>query len=123
MRKTISILLMLVIILGICACSNQETSIKEDVVGIWCYDETSFIYIYKDGTGDRYGITSQGESAHHYNSFTWEIENEYIVITSSLAGSTRVSKYTLDGNSLLDKQGKVYATKHSSDTSVDINLD
>ena len=129
MKKVIVILIALIICLSMCACSNQKTNImeenniKEDVVGIWYLEMGSIIYIYKDGTCDYYGRTSPGGPFQHYNPFTWEVEGEYIVLKKDLAGTASVSKYTLDGNTLLDKQGKLYATKHSSDTSVDINLD
>ena len=111
MKKTIAMLLALVMIMGMCmslsACSN-----KKDYVGIWdIAGSGAHMYIFEDGTGD-YG--------NNCNPFVWEIEDGYIVLTECVGGSTHVSKYTLSGSLLLDNRGKLYATKYSSDPCVDV---
>lgn len=118
MKKAIAILLALVMIMGmcvsLCACGDN----KDDYVGVWkVVDEESnffnyYFYIYKDGTADSYGRYG------HSRPFTWEVEDGYLVINFS----NYIEKYTLSGDQLLDKQGKVWATKYSSDTSVDVSL-
>ena len=128
MKKTIAMLLAVIMIMSMCvslsACGNN----KNDYVGVWkkpsgYYDYKgdiiyNYMYIYKDGTGDFY------HNGSHGSPFTWEVEDDYLVITdSNINGGTIIKKYTLSGNQLLDKQGKVYATKYSSDTSVDVSLD
>jgi len=116
MKRIISILLALVMIMGMCislsACGNS----KDDYVGVWEIVDSSnyycgdYIYIYMDGTGDYY------VSYEHRGSFTWGVEDKYLVINED----DDVVKYTLSGNQLLDKQGNAYATKYSNDTSKDL---
>lgn len=124
MKKVISFVLALVLCFGLCACSNNDTkedNIEKALVGVWKATVGPYIYIYKDGTCDYYGRAGTSEVLH-YNAFIWEIEGDYIVMKHDIAGSSRIEKYTLSGETLLDKQGKVYATKLSSDTSVDIQI-
>ena len=121
MKRTISLILVLVLCLGLCACGEN----KDDYVGVWHLRENTFIYIYEDGTGDIYSAKYDAFGnlkGEHYNAFTWELEDDYFVKTSPDGlGSTQVSKFKLSGDELLDKQGKVYATKYSKDTSVDVD--
>lgn len=74
------------------------------------------MYVYKDGTGDSYGRTRSmyNSETSHFNSFEWHINGEYFVRDST--------KYTVDGDSMYDSQGKLIYTKVSNDTSVDIDI-
>ena len=75
------------------------------------------MYVYEDGTGDAYAIRKISNEGEHFNSFEWEIDGEYFVKKSKNFDTT---KYTIDGDSMLDKQGKIVFTKVSDNTSVDI---
>ena len=123
MKKTIAMLLAVVMIMGMCM-SLSACSSKKDYVGVWKKpgSTSGYMYIYKDGTGDHYGRLFTNDISH-FNGFTWEIEDGYIVMTDSVGGSIHVTKYTLSGSNLLDSQGKILYTKHSSDTSVDLPIE
>lgn len=125
MKKLLSWLLALVLCLSLCfslsACDTDENSDdRQAYIGIWKNANSGeYMYIYKDGTGDLYG--SYFTPSTHYNAFTWELEDKYFVRNSTGAfGGSVIEKYTLDGNCLLNSQGKVAFRKHSSDPSVDV---
>ena len=117
MKRAISLILALVMCLGLClslsACDMGNE--RQKYIGIWEDEETKeYMYIYPDGTGDLY-------KGYHYNSFTWEVEDEYLVRHSTSAhGGDVVIKYSLDDDCLLDKQMKIAFRKYSEDTTVDI---
>ena len=122
MKKTIAMLLAVIMIMSMCVSLSACGDNKDDYVGVWKLEdtETYYMYIYKDGTGDYYdaGYYNPG---HKAPPLVWEIEDGYLVIKESDATfGDSVTKFTLSGNQLLDKQGKVYATKYRSDTSVDV---
>ena len=117
----LAILMLCSLTISLSGCGVSESA----VVGVWESTYTDYnayeayianMYIYKDGTGDWYGIFTRSE---HMNAFTWEIEGEYLVIKDS-DGS--VEKYTVSGDALLDSQGKTSFNKISNDTSVDVPL-
>ncbi len=128
MKRIISLLLAILTVctltLSMSGCGGAS---KSDIVGVWNYVGENdtwtytfevgqlYLYIYEDGTGNWYGKRQYSkDEAYHMNGFEWEIEGEYFV-----KGST---KYTIDGNSLYDNQGKLAFTKVSNDTSVDIEI-
>ena len=121
MKRILSLILALAMCLGLCAaltaCSTKNDSSK--YVGVWKYaDRDEYMYIYEDGTGDFYGSWM---SDGHYNSFTWEVEGDYLVrhYTKS-SGGAAIAKYTLEDDCLLDSQKKIAFRKHSTDTTVDV---
>ena len=126
MKKTISILLVLVIALGLCACGNEADAIdpKEKYIGIWKATHTDddgknvYMYVYADGTGDFYFYSTIDKRYSHMNSFTWRIEDEYFVeeTTGLLAG---ITKYSIKDNQLLNSQGKIKYNKVGDDPSID----
>jgi len=124
MKKTIAMLLAVIMIMGMCVSLSACGDNKDDYVGVWKLEDrgTYYMYIYKDGTGDYYNA-GYDYPGHKAPPLVWEVEDGYLVITDSdVYGGTIIKKYTLSGNQLLDKQGKVYATKYSSDTSVDVPI-
>ena len=129
MKKAISILLALVMTLGLCACGKNNVEVnsesnganKNDYIGVWQLRDNGFMYVYEDGTGDYYSAKYDAWGnldGEHYNVFTWELEGDYFVKTTP---DGQVYKYKLSDDKLLDKQGNVYVTKHSNETSVDVH--
>lgn len=123
MKKAISILLVLVLVLSLWACGSNTSA--SDYIGVWqnkgaVLDGYQYIYVYRDGTGDYYGTGVTGGKYHHFNPFVWKIEGEYFVKESDGSHGTTIYKYTLEGDRLLDKQGKVAFIRVSQDTSVDL---
>ena len=123
MKKIVSLLLAVIAVFTISIGMSGCGVSKSAVIGVWNYVgepdpwtsmfETGelYLYVYKDGTGDSYG-KKKYENASHMNSFEWHIEGEYFV-----RGTV---KYTIEGNSMYDKQGKRVYVKVSNDTSVDL---
>ena len=134
MKRIISLLLTILTVctltIGISGCGGASQSA---VVGVWkkaddpdtkttsFINDELYIYVYKDGTGDYYAkqASVSNENAEHFNSFEWEIDGEYFV--EKLANYSP-SKYTINGDTMLDKQGKEIFTKVSDDTSIDIEI-
>ena len=116
MKKALSLILTLVLCLGLCA-SLTACSTNDKYVGVWkIEDRYEYMYIYEDGTGDLYR-----PGGYHYNSFTWEVEGDYLVRHSTGAfGGEAIVKYTLDNDCLLNSQMKVAWRKYSNDTTVDV---
>ncbi|MBE6981425.1 MAG: hypothetical protein E7437_03780 [Ruminococcaceae bacterium] len=121
MKKCISIMLALVMVVGMCVSFSACSDEKDAYVGIWQLEEAKnyYIYIYEDGTGDYYS-TSYGHSGHH-DYFDWKIKDGYLVIEEpdGMFGSF-ITTLKLSGKQLFDKQGDLYASKYSSSTSKDV---
>ena len=143
MKKLFVIILVVISLLLLCSCSKQQCwSCKKDIsndasfceycgasvdgevmqryIGIWeDVDDGTYMYVYENGTGDRYGSSISPHS--HYNNFTWELEGKYFVYkTSDAFGGDWIEKYTLDDDCLLDGQGKIAFHKYSDDPTVDL---
>ena len=106
------------------AISNSEENAnneRQQYIGIWkCEDENEYIYVYENGDGDYYGNGLKGGN-YHYNHFNWEIEGQYFVKRNIGAhGGEVINKYELDGECLLNGQGKVVFRKYSNDPTIDI---
>jgi len=107
---------------GVRADDNE----KQKYIGVWKsdykdgYNNDSYMYVYEDETGDAYQFIQfilSPDKYDHCNSFTWKLEEKYFVKTYA---SGEVIKYTLDGDCLLDSQGKVIFRKYNNDPTVDI---
>lgn len=117
MKKVLSLFLAFALCFGMCAtltaCSAKGDSSK--YIGIWKFeDRNEYMYIYPDGTGDLY-------KGYHYNSFTWEVDGDYLVRrTTGAFGGESIIKYTFDNACLLDSQKIIVFRKYSNDTTVDV---
>ena len=108
MKKVISILLVLVIALSLCACSNK-VNIKESVIGTWelnevlpsywggTYVETTILEIYQGGTGKLRVLVDGDASRGSTNSATWEIKDG--VLNFSVATFNTTNGYIYDADS------------------------
>ena len=117
MKKFYSLLLAILtvctLVLGMCGCGSASNSA---VVGVWkseLQEKETYMYVYKDGTGDFYQyIFPIDPKPEHCNAFEWKIEGEYFAFG--------VQKFTVDGDSMYNKQGKIAYTKVSNDPSKDL---
>ena len=125
MKRIISILLITflicTLIFSMSSCSNIS---KQDAIGVWkfvgegnkwteLFTGDIYLYVYKDGTGDFY-CKRLREEADHTNAFEWSIDGEYFNMDGT--------KFTIEGDSMYDKQGKLDYTKVSNNTSQDMDI-
>lgn len=140
MKRIISLLLSILtiftLVFAVSGCTNSDGVVdgglsSDDVVGVWRFvgEEDPwtqnfvygqlYMYVYKDGTRDMYGKDRPGmnppKEPRHMNASEWHIEGDYFVVGEEI-------KYTMDGDSLYDKQEKLTYVKVSDDTSVDIEI-
>ena len=98
---------------------EEDPDNKDKYIGVWeCKhsepkDYSEYMYLYKDGTGEYYIVKKT--FSYHYNAFSWDVEDGYLVISRS---SETDIKYTLSGNKLIDKKGAVRWQKFGDDTTV-----
>lgn len=93
MRKILAVALLIVMLLGLCACTAPEKSI----VGTWKNQctvlgiVTETIYTFnEDGTGSKTNIVNI--------SFTYSFSEEKLLITTSTLGIENTEEYTFDFN-------------------------
>lgn len=124
MKKTISLLLVLVIALSLCACSNK-VNIKESVIGTWelnevlpsyrggTYVKTTILEIYQGGTG-KYRILEDGDAGNgSTNSATWEITDGILNFSVATFNMTRGYIYDADSDTLKSVDStKVFTRKN-----------
>lgn len=98
MRKILAVALLIVMLLGLCAC----TALEKSIVGTWKNQSTVLgivtetIYTFnEDGTGSKTNIVSV--------SFTYSFSEEKLLITTSTLGIENTEEYTFDfkGNKLV----------------------
>ena len=104
MKKAISLLLVFLLCLSMCACG---VDIEEAVVGTWEYERvgsdyaggtcvwTDVLTLYKGGTG-RYQQLQDGKPGGGNASATWEIKDGVLNIT--ISAWTRIDAYTYDSD-------------------------
>ena len=133
MKKFLALALVIIILISFGGRGETEPEEPEtpNVVGIWqcvsdyAYDHIYnklYYYVYADGTGDAY-FTQDKNTIYgkHYNLFVWRIEDAYFVKESNFMG-TSITKYTIDGDKMYDKQNKLAFTKVSDDPTIDIEI-
>lgn len=119
MKRVLSTILALALCLSMCLCLSACDNNKDKYIGVWeCKhsepkDYSEYMYLYKDGTGEYYIVKKT--FSYHYNAFSWDVEDGYLVISRS---SETDIKYTLSGNKLIDKKGAVRWQKFGDDTTV-----
>ena len=124
MKNLLTLVLAMIMLVSFVGCGESSKNYESKVAGVWQLvdsDEVFYYYFYEDGTGDVYGITESEKTPHHFNGFTWKIENGYLVQESwGLINST--TKFSIEGSELYNSQKKLYAIKVSDDPTVDIDM-
>ena len=136
MKKVSAFILALTVLFSFVGCGNTEEAKNEQeklsVVGIWqdasgdfdgyMYNKV-YMYVYESKTGDEYFMREIfDEHGEHWNSFVWDIEEEYFVKEQSIFGSTSIVKYKIGEKALYDNQNNVAYVKVSDDPTVDIEI-
>ncbi|MBR3611274.1 MAG: hypothetical protein IKL57_07460 [Oscillospiraceae bacterium] len=135
MKKVSAFILALTVLFSFVGCGNTEKAKNEQekssVVGIWqntsedldgyMYNKV-YMYVYESKTGDAYFMRESDEHGNHWNSFVWDIEEEYFVKELSVFGSTSIVKYKIGEDVLYDNQNNVAYVKVSDDPTVDIEI-
>lgn len=114
MKKVISILLVLVIALSLCACGEsvkEGESVKKAVVGIWEYEYNwvdawnqnrhgkKICEFYEDGTGRYYYIELPSEERGSTWTFDWDVKESTIVAHFYRGDNTDIERFTYDFDS------------------------
>lgn len=120
MKRTISLIIALVLCIGLCACSNENTDIKTAVVGTWeCTFEsggemwTDIITIYKGGTG-RFQELKDGKPGSGNSSTTWEIKDGVLNITVLAWNGVYAYTYDSESDTLTQVDGSRVFTRSKS---------
>lgn len=112
-KKTISILLVLVMALSLCACGNNAlSSAEKKVVGEWKptdpdYSDSTLVFF---DSGKCIFVSDESGWGTEYE---WEVQNGKLYILdygSSIAAGLR-TMYTIKGKSLINPEGDVDFTK------------
>lgn len=119
MRKTLSLILVLVLCLSLCACgeSAEEKLTAEIAGGTYATGEKynsgggiyggkqSFLEFYKGGVGKGYtvliSLTQNTRKETDAYSFTWRIEDEYVIITTA-SGYERIFSIGVNGGTVTE---------------------
>ena len=111
MKRIISVLLLLVICLSLCACGGSKYTFA-DFEGTWVRekyinpqgDEYSIIvHLHADGTYVREASSSTGEYKEIRG--TWEFEKDRILLNEEKLVAGSDSNYDENGNALFSKSG------------------
>ena len=88
MKKSFSLLLVIVMLLSLCACGGSDSPDKSDssnYIGTW-ESETLCLVITKGGVV-RWGFSSEGTDISQSTlPINWEIKDEVLVVTTSMMG-------------------------------------
>lgn len=125
MKKLLALILAIIILISFGGCAKEND--EAQIIGVWLHlksnwDGDFYYYFYEDGTGDVYGTTATEEYPHHFNAFTWKIEDDYLVM-ESWGFTYSISKYSMEDSEMYNNRNELAFTKVSDDPTVDIEID
>lgn len=110
MKKTLSLILALVLCIGLCACGSDKPANKEDLVGQWVTEEgVGFVLLSSGNVVKHASLADAVNVSVGITAGTWEVEGEYlIIITENYNVSANAWVYKISGNNTLERDGVIY---------------